>query len=79
MKGKLIMTLTTLAYILLSTQRAADLRPTHDAIELADLLINTASDDQLDLMIETETDLDDEMIIPELRAIMTEMILNPID
>lgn len=74
-----MLTLELLAYELISTQRAADLRPTHDAIELADLLINTASDDQIELMIDTHTDLDDDMIIPELRLIMTGMILNPID
>jgi len=79
MKGFSTMTLTDLAYSLLSTERAADLRPTHDAIELADLLINTGSDDQIDFMIDTATDLDDDMIIPELRSIMTDMILNPID
>lgn len=74
-----MITLEILAYSLISTQRAADLRPTHDAIELADILINTASDDEIDLMIDTATDLDEEMIIPALRTIMADMILNPID
>lgn len=69
MKGKLIMTLTTLAYMLLSTQRAADLRPTHDAAELADHLINIST------LPDTITDADTD----DLHAIMTEMILNPID
>lgn len=74
-----MMPLDFLAYELLSRDDIADLHATRDAIELADFLINTASDDQIDLMIDTETDLDDELIIPELRAIMTKMILNPID
>ena len=58
-----------IAYTLLMRDDIADLRATHDAIELADILINT----------ETEMIIPDNIDIPELRAIMTEMILNPID
>jgi hypothetical protein len=74
----MIQMLDIIAYDLLARDDIVDLRATRDAIELADLLINTASYDHLMLMIDAGADLDD-AIIDELRAIMTDMILNPID
>ncbi len=70
-----MITLDTFAYTILSRYDIADLHATRDAIELADLLIAYA--DHTDT--EFDTDLDDDMIIPELRLIMTNMILNPVD
>lgn len=69
MKGKLIMTLTTLAYILISRDDIFELHATRDAAELADHLINIST------LPDTITDADTD----DLHAIMTEMILNPID
>lgn len=72
--------LSIIAYSMLSRDDIADLRATRDAIELADLLINTASDDQLNMIGDIQADLDDDYaVITELRTIMTDMILNPID
>jgi len=71
-----------IAYELLSLPEVADLRATRDAIELADLIINN-DPDALITFLDDKLDLDDDdaciEIMDELREIMTEMILHPVD
>jgi hypothetical protein len=64
--------LLIIAYDLLSRDDIADLRATRDAIELADLLISIMPSRYDDTLIYDEP-------LYELRTIMTDMILNPLD
>lgn len=64
--------LPIIAYDLISRDDIADLYATRDAIELADLLISIMPSRYNDTLIYDEP-------LNELRSIMTEMILNPID
>lgn len=69
------MTLELIAYELLSRDDIADLRATHDAIELADFLINFT---RPDLIKDATEDLDEDdflIFVNDLRLITEEMIL----
>lgn len=76
--------LNALAYSMLARDDIADLRATHDADELADLLINLGPDDLLEFPPLEDAIMNDDddaasIIIEELRPILVAMILNPID